>query len=295
MDDTNLVQDLDRPFLEFLERGHVRALFQNIPAEELDDTIANLNFLFAERLRQVRNERYRRRQRWFWIGYVPIPVMFRVRNIQRFILNTFVTIVLGIFKITRILIFIIAILNYFDNFYRIFIIFGEAFTFSDNIFRDLLTFVFRNNVNLILQNKIIQVNRGIIYIDESQSQFKIFKSTIFNVLARNMKISCKNNLNVFATRYKCPDISHLDCHLTTDTLLFKFSDVLLDFFPMMTETGLTSVVVGIFLTYALLGDILCFNVLMFFFFNLLKKVFVYQEVYVASAKIIWKTFGSLIA
>lgn len=291
-------EDLEASFLEFLDQGNLRAVFDNIPAEELDQTIENLNRLFAQRLQQSRYQRRRDNVLSRIVGFIPLPVTFRLRNIHRFLLTLISSLLVITFKVIQIFLILSGLLSYFKDFYRIFIIFGELFTFSDNVVRDLSTFIFRNHQSLLLQNKIIHANKGYFYINDSLSNFQIMKLGLFNIVAESIQLNCHQiDTNPFLDYQKCCQLSRLNCKLNTNSLLFKFANVVLEFFPILSydSSSLTWFVLAIFFTYASLGEVVGFRVLLFFLINLFKRLLSFKDVYIASAQMIWKSFGGLIA
>lgn len=276
--------EFDASVQQFLNQASVRAFFQIRHGDDVDRSIDHLNRLFAERLRETRHQERRRRR------------FFNFRSLQRSFYITVSTLLINTLRVIRTITFVIIVVNYFSNFYRFLLVFGEVFTFSDNIFSDILSYVFRNSQTLYNQHILIKSNRNMVH--DNSTYISTFKSFFINIIAKNLNYHCFITSPSFHTTFRpkkiCIAPELITCGLDSNSLLFKFSFVTQDFFNL-SENSLTSIVVAIFFIYALLGDLLCINVLLFLVVNIMKKAFMYKDVYVASARMIGNTFGKMVA
>ena len=65
----------------------------------------------------------------------------------------------------------------------------------------------------------------------------------------------------------------------TNTLVFKLSSVFQEYFPALGSTGLKLITLWMYISYALIGDIICLNILLFVSYNLINRFMGYKLVF----------------
>ena len=314
----DIFRDLDTSILDVLHRTAMRDLLEDGDHDHTQIPIEALDRLIVERLQGYLAQQ-RREFHLLWIfGVIPLPIInyrtmwqrHRPTSLMRVVLSFLSTALMTILRVTRTILFLVGTISYFHSILRCFTMFSEIVTFSDNIFRDLLTFMFRNSTGLVPRNKIIEVNGGdcLYFATEDTSTWNLLTTTMYNAAAKGIKTQCylvnrcKPIVSTDTFEYllsrQSPSLDLLECTIISDTLPFRFANVFTTFFPYLNLPSyswlLTMSVVSIYLAYAVLGDIVCVNVLVFCYFNIGKILVSYKDVYIGIAKIIWKTFGGLV-
>jgi hypothetical protein len=314
----DIFQDLDTSILDVLRRTAMRDLVEDGNHDHTQMPIEELDRLIVERL-QDHLVQQRREYHLLWIfGVFPFPVInyrtiwqrHRPPSFIRLAVSFLSTVFMTILKVARTILFLVGTISYFHSLLRCFTMFGEIVTFSDNIFRDLLTFMFRNSTGLVTRHKIIGVNGGncLYFATDDTSTWTLLTSTMYNVVAKGIKArchlarSCKpiaaTNTFEYLLFKQSPSLDLLECTIVSNTLPFRFANVFTTFFPYLSLPSyswlLTVCVVSVYLAYAVLGDIVCVNVLFFAYYNIGKLIISYKDVYIGVSKIVWKTFGGLV-
>lgn len=212
-----------------------------------------------------------------WILFIPLPLIkirqfwqdYHVRDyfmtLSAFILNS-------LQRAFRVLVFIMGASFYLHRVLERFFMFGNELTFSKNFFKEVITFILRDNRAVFERLENIKRRDDILAV-ESDSTFVNFISTILNIFVMNLQ-------------YICVTVPHsTKCSASTNSLIYKFHEVL--------GRGDTITVI-VYLLYALIGNLICLNILYLYsvsVLSLLKKYGQYSKKLLA---LVWGSFKLLV-
>lgn len=310
-DQNDIFRELDTDLVEIFNRGQFADLFADVPLQEQNERLDRINELLTSRNIDEYFQKQREREQENADGYVsflwkfglfPLPIFhysrlwrrFGPANIRESLIRLTTIVMTTLVRVVRFSLFIIASSAYLHNILRNLFIFSNLLTFSNNFLRDIITFMFRNDSGLLERRQTIMMgSKGIFYFKEDSdfhtySTWKVATTAAYNWVSSLINMSCvtfrDDGKNV-----------RTECYILEDTLIFKFSRIMSDFFPSMATTesnfswSLTISTVILYLFYALGGDLICLNVLFFWSINMGKQVLHYKDVYAGLGRIVWNT------
>lgn len=315
LDQNDIFRELDTDLVEIFNRGQFADLFTDLPLQEQNERLERINELLTSRnINEYFKKQKEREQEGadryvsiLWkFGLFPLPIFhysrlwrrFGPNNIRESLIRLATIVLTNLMRVIRFSLFIIASSAYFHNILRNLFIFSNLLTFSNNFLRDIITFMFRNYSGLLERHQtIVRGSKGIFYFKEDEdfhtySTWKVATTAAFNWVSSLINMTCVTFSDNGKVKTKC--------NLHEDTLIFRFSRIMSDFFPSMTTTesnfswALTTSTVILYLFYALGGDLICLNVLFFCTVNMGKQFLYYKDVYAGLGRIVWNTLHNII-
>lgn len=315
LDQNDIFRELDTDLVEIFNRGQFADLFTDLPLQEQNERLDRINELLTSRNINEYFQKQREREQegsdsyvsFLWeFGLFPLPIFhysrlwrrFGPNNIQESLIRLTTIVMTTLVRVIRFSLFIIASSAYLHNILRNLFIFSNLLTFSNNFLRDIVTFMFRNDSGLLERHQtIVGGSKGIFYFKDdadfhTYSTWKVATTAAYNWVSSLINMTCvtfSNDGNI-----------KTECDLHEDTLIFRFSRIMSDFFPSMTTTesnfswSLTISTVVLYLFYALGGDLICLNVLFFCTVNMGKQVLHYKDIYAGLGRIVWNTLHNII-
>ncbi|CUM46057.1 uncharacterized protein AC631_05794 [Debaryomyces fabryi] len=313
LDHNNIIRELDTDLVEIFRRGQFADLFADVPLQRQNERLERINELLTARNIDEYFQNRRKREdsgryiSCLWMfGLLPFPIFhfrrlwrrFGTNNVQESLVRLAKIAITTLMRIIRFGLFIIASSAYLHNILRHLFIFSNLLTFSNNFLRDIITFMSRNNSGLLERHQTIAMKeKGIFYFKEdadfqAYSTWDIITTAAYNWVSSLINMNCVSYFS---------DERHFECSISEDSLIFKFSRIMGDFFPSIGGTesnvswSLTISTVVLYLFYALGGDLICLNVLFFFSINMGKRVLHYKDIYAGLGSIVWNTLhGNII-
>lgn len=306
LDHNDIFRELDNDLIEVFRRGQFADLFADIPLQQQNERLDRINELLAARnVDEYFQNRRRREDSGHYIsclwkfGLLPLPIFhfrrlwrrFGPNNIQESLVRIATIAVTTLMRLIRFGLFIIASSAYLHNILRHLFIFSNLLTFSNNFLRDIVTFISRNNSGLLERHQTIAMKqKGIFYFKEDEDFHAYSTWDVINTTAYNW-VSSLINMNCVLFEGE----RDFKCSLYEDSLIFKFSRIVGDFFPSIggkesnVSWSLTISTVVLYLFYALGGDLICLNVLFFLSVNMGKRILHYKDIYANLGRIVWNT------
>ncbi|KAK6201280.1 uncharacterized protein RJT21DRAFT_34212 [Scheffersomyces amazonensis] len=306
----DIFRELDTDLIEIFRRGQQGSLFSGLPAGQHNQRLDTLNEYIIARTDQLSSRRHHERERdlysrslfyFVWIfGLLPLPPLrlhsiwrrYKPTNLKTFIIKLITRILMLCVKVIRFISFIIASSAYLHGILRNLLIFSNFLTFSENFMRDVLTYIIKDSQDILDRHIQVKKHGGDLFYFTNYNDYSLL-DTIKNVLI-NWLAKCISSDCLF---YKQEDHPvDIECSISTNSLIFKFSDVLVAFFPSFSNERMTfylkSSTVMIFVLYALIGDLVCMNIMVFFFYNIGKRVVGYKSVFGNLGAIVYHTLFS---
>ncbi|RCK65123.1 hypothetical protein Cantr_00641 [Candida viswanathii] len=285
----DIFRDLDASLMEILQRGQINRYLDQFPQDERNERISDMH-IAIQRQRELQNQRKYYHINWCWT-YIPFLVIHFDQiwrdmtwlNIQLYVMESVTLAVIMLVRALRFTTFIIGSGIYFQGIVRRLFVFCDVITFSDNFIRDVFTYILKDSPAILERLEVIQYHDGnVMYFlkyDEYNdlSSFQVIRMTYVNLVASMLHADCVITSD------------SATCKLLTNTLVFKFSQVLQDCFPKLGTAGLKFITLIIYLTYAIVGDIICLNVLLFLSYNLLNRFLGYKQVFVGLRNMLWSS------
>ncbi|KAK6457746.1 uncharacterized protein RJT20DRAFT_2292 [Scheffersomyces xylosifermentans] len=288
-DHADIFQNLNVGLLEHL---HTREVERVQLQQAILDSGDNRN-VSRNPNREVRHENY---YYWVWVlGYIPLPGLrygqiwrdYRPRSFGFALYRVLTTISFVLIKVARFTAFIMWARVYLQTLIRNFFFFSNILTFSENFLFDAISFVLRNSPEVIERKKQIVLNNADLFysIDEdNDSLFSVVIPTvIYNWFARSISTT---------QRYENGMVLEID----TDNLVFKFAEVLKNYYPSLADEShswtLSMITIGIYIAYALLGELLCINILTLYMVNWSKWLQSYSGIFFGLKSVLWTSFLS---
>ncbi|CUM63709.1 uncharacterized protein PRCAT00001293001 [Priceomyces carsonii] len=270
-DTTEIFEHLDTGLVELFMRNQQAELFANVPVNEHNRRLDQLNRLLSERrLREHSNNHFIEIRHGY--GGLPFPFI-RWDSLLRDYNPTTMARRLGSFArwIWTNLSFWIAFLFYFlfivNRTIRTIIRIGSMVTFSNNWVRDIHTYLFGNTVLLETYRDLFSHNFDIFYFldgesAQNESNLKIFYNVFLNWLAANLSIDGMHSTDegyIFS--------------INDDTLIFRFSKVFQVYFGLhFNKTTIKLITISAYLFYIAYGIMIfsCFTLM--FNYNVARRV-----------------------
>lgn len=285
----DIFRDLDASLMEIFQRGQFNRYLDQFPQDERNERISDMH-IAIQRQRELQNQRKYYHINWK-LTYIPLFVIhfdaiwrdLTWRNIRNFIMESVTLAVIMLVRALRFTTFIIGSGIYFQGIVRRLFVFCDVITFSDNFIRDVFTYILKDSPAILERLEVIDFHHGnLLYFlkyDEYNdlSSFQIMKMTYVNLTASMLRAECISTSESST------------CKLLTNTLVFKFSDVLQQYYPTLGKTILRFITLSIYMTYAIVGDIICLNILLFLSYNLLNRFLGYKQVFSGLRNILWNS------
>lgn len=247
-DINDIFQDLDTDLIEMLQRGQQANLFRDIPVEEHDNRINQLNRIFISRNNlQSRYQRSPHSHEYFYIYWafdkIPIPCLnlylgwmfLRTLELKQNLIRIFKFITFFIIKFFRMVPFIYLAYAYLKDLFLLVFHVSNLITFSDNFLKDAMAYMMVSNKSLV---KRFDTNdtEVLYYMDDitettfnEMSWGSIFKTILYNYVVRFISISCGS--------FTSKEGEFNYCKFDNNTLIFKFSDSILKSFPFLLHSN----------------------------------------------------------
>ncbi|CAH6719774.1 hypothetical protein CLIB1444_02S16204 [[Candida] jaroonii] len=212
-----------------------------------------------------------------WILFIPLPLI-KIRQFWhdyslREYLVTFTALVLtALQRAFRVMVFIMGASFYLHRVLERFFMFGNELTFSRNFFKEVITFILRDNRALFERLENVKV-KGDVVSTESDSTLTNFVSTILNLLVMNLNYICIS----VPGKTKCSADDH--------SLIYKFHEVI--------GHGDT-ITITVYLLYALIGNLICLNILYLYSVSMLGSLKKYGQYSKKLLVLVWGSFKQLI-
>lgn len=258
----------------------------------------------GQRLRELQRETERRRRikeqnriaKVIWVyGVLPLPVVYYSRIYQRFrggraqeYLLRFVQFVsVWLMKLMRAITVLIIASGWFRQIFNMFMAHASAVTYSDNFLKDIFTFILRDHSAALLDRKAMwgpQPPPWLLY--HTLHQF------VLDVLARMLSADCAYALSPLRDQ---PVTDKNWCKINKNSLIFKLAEILEVKFPalqLLSPWVLTTVTVVVYLTYGIVGQYVCLNVLSAHFTNIGFRSLPFFKFVGKLAKLMWSTPGN---
>ncbi|CAK7905541.1 hypothetical protein CAAN1_29S00474 [[Candida] anglica] len=242
----------------------VQQLFRNVSPEERNIWLDQLNDLLA----QARRDQSRRKRKTFrleWWYKIPFPIINFKRLYQKIdftvLLMVFTMITRYLIIIMRVLTFMVVIGPYLYHLFNVFATLFNLVSFSSNFASDVSSFCARGRPALLeLRTKMfISGNESAI----SWIYYLIDNNEIPSLISWNFIKLVYNSLEASLLPVTClSDGIHASCYLSESSLIYKFSDVIVEHFNIPADSywvhPLTMIV---YLTYLFSAFWLCSTIL----------------------------------
>lgn len=292
----DIFQNLDRDLMDIFQEQQLAAFFRTVPLERHDERLNQLNQLIGRSHRLQTNDNHESPNRyvklvWF-LNFIPLPVV-KYRRIWRDVngvqaawrLLTFV--IINITRIFRFAMFLVGSSFYLQRIARTLFLFGNEITFSTNFFNDVLTYLLRYNTWIFHRFEVIQTN-GIRFSLGLDGQLTIgsfiefVKRFFIHTLILQIRSVCENSNG------------EVTCGADDSSLIFKFDQIFRSKLPNLNENYLTLLVVTIYLSYALIGNMICMNISYLYSVNIFNRFMKYSGYYSGLFRAVWKASADLI-
>lgn len=292
--DVDIFRNLDRDLLDLFQEQRFAAFFRGIPAEGHNERLNQLNELIR-RTQDLQTQPQEPNQYvkliWF-LNFIPLPVvkyrrLWRDFNGAQIIWRLLTIMVINVTRIFRFAMFLVGSSFYLQRIARTLFMFGNELTFSANFFKDIFTYLLRYNTALferyeIIQTKGIRFSLGLDGQLTLGSFFEFLKRFVIHTFILQIKSVCQNQNG------------EVTCGADDTSLIFKFDSIMRAKLPHLSENYLTLLVVSIYLTYALVGNLICMNIFYLYSLNIFNRFVKYSSYYTGLFRAIWKASGDLI-
>ncbi|EGW31025.1 uncharacterized protein SPAPADRAFT_142568 [Spathaspora passalidarum NRRL Y-27907] len=299
MDGTpDIFATLDTSLLEIFQRGQLVDHLRNLPPEEQARRLQELSRALRDNQPHTFDSITTTEVKYFyfiWLWKIPLLVVnftqiwrdMTVANVLDFTFDTITKVIMFTLRVVRFTVFMVTSFIYFHRIIRIFFVFCDVMTFSNHFMRDAFTYIFQNSLEMLKRHEIIMKNDGnVLYFlqytnSTEMSSFNVLHAAIYNTLSATLVTTCMNK------------DGKVSCRLDTDSLIFKLSDVITTHYPSLnSSTGsilLKILTILLYMTYAIIGDIICINIWFFCMYNFLDRAVKYKQMFINLRGIIWKS------
>ncbi|CAX41629.1 conserved hypothetical protein [Candida dubliniensis CD36] len=310
--DIDIFRDLDASFIELFHRAQLQTHLEHLPPTEREE---QLNNLLSQR--DLLNSHHHQQTQYYhihWIfSYVPFIILnfdqiwrdFSWRAFWARTVDVVTSAMIMAVRALRFTTFIIGSGVYFQGVVRRLFVFCDVITFSDNFIRDMFTYILRDSQDILDQCILLERHsRNVFYFlqyDEYNdlSSLQVLQLAYRNLLASLINVECityspNSTGTTTTTSSSSSTATTTSCKILTDTLVFKLSSVFQDFFPALGSTGLKLITLWIYISYALIGDIVCLNILLFVSYNLINRFMGYKQMFQGLKDILWNSLFKFI-
>lgn len=328
-DIVDIFQDLDTDLIEIFYRGQQAQLFQDIPPDEHDARIQQINQILMSSLRQPRARAYSTRNHNLYFGLlyiywargkIPLPCIHLVLAwnyinslpIRRTLTRTIKFMTWLLVKVLQVLPWLYVTSCFLRDSLTIVFRISNIFTFSDNFLRDAITYVAKDYPHMLRRCEVIHGYNDFFYfmnnsrIYDQMSFLAVIKTIVYNYLCQSMLTTCMTGMGHGGLfEY---GISFTSCKLNQDSLIFKFHNATVNAFPSLNETTtinsnievassfkyhlLKAMTVIIYLTYAVGGNLFALNVLAIVSLALIRIVKKYSQFHKEMGIAVWNACKS---
>ena len=313
--DIDIFRDLDASFMEIFHRTQLQRYLEHLPPGEREQQLNNImaqgDLYLSQQQQQQQQPRY---YHVHWIfSHIPFIIlnfdqMWRDFSWRAFWARTIDAITSAVIMTVRALRFTTFIIGsgvYFQGVVRRLFVFCDVITFSDNFIRDMFTYILRDSKDILDQCVLLERHlRNVFYFlqyDEysNLSSFQVIKLAYQNLLASLINVECityapNSTGSTTTTTSSSSSATTTSCKILTNTLVFKLSSVFQEYFPALGSTGLKLITLWMYISYALIGDIICLNILLFVSYNLINRFMGYKQVFQGFRDILWNSLFNFI-
>ncbi|KAI5956248.1 hypothetical protein KGF54_000723 [Candida jiufengensis] len=304
----DIFQNLDMPLLEVFQRGQINNYLDSLSIEDRTDTIEAIHRVMRNHNQQQQQSQQQPSQanrtthinnylRIRWFKFLPIFLLnysviwsnLTLENIKHFIKLSITKLFFLLAQSLRMVFFLIMIQSYFHGLINMIFAFCDVLTFSDNFLKDLVTFLVDNNQYILKchENLVAHGNDLFYFFDlkeyETNSVLENFQFLVLNYLSSFLMTDCVNSKG------------NVVCKPIKNTLIFKLYDAVYQSFPNSSKLSLKYLTMMIYLSYALIGNVICINILMFFVYNFMNKLFGYTQFIKNMKDVVKSTFIQYLA
>lgn len=293
----DIFRHLDTSMLEIFQNGSLNDYLNNLSPEEREQTVGAINRLMQRDAERQANSWHRYYEIKWYFNYIPLITIhysliwqaMTFTNLVYMVRASIIKITNAMVKMVRLTFFLITIQSYFRTLINIVFSFCDVITFSDNFLMDLFTYVLQDNKSMMRIHEELRVHKFDLQYFADMPEYKnlsVFQQIVFtikNLLASMLMTSC--------TRAG----DDVRCHIYTNTLIFKMLEAVSKTYPQNTKLSIMIMTVLIYLIYAILGNIICINIFLFFGSNLANRIIGYSQIVKNLSNAIWSTlFGHVL-
>lgn len=241
---------------------------------------------FVRMFQQQRNERI---VKLYWLfGFFPLPNVnysllwqrHRPADLVRSSMRLFLAISAAAVRLSRLFVYGIAVFQWLRDILQAVLIYSSMVTFSPNFFVDIETYVFRDTQALLQPRNgtsnwldTLPINDGNVF------DWNLWTMILRDMVSSTVRIQCT----------KAEDASKT-CVIDRNSLIFRFSDVIALHFPIfdrLPSPVLTILVVLLYLVYGFAGQMISFNVLIYYMMQLFSRFNGMITIITGVGKIVW--------
>ncbi|KAI5949125.1 hypothetical protein KGF57_004955 [Candida theae] len=305
----DIFAQLDTALLDIFHQNHtIQHDFNSLPEHERQRVLDEMeDYVRQSSLNSTRHGRIRRNPRtirrfyeitWYWT-YLPLFTIrfdrifqqLTMSNFQRAVTNAAFYLVNMIQAGLRSLIFLFVLQTYLHNVTNMIFVFSNIITFSSNFIKDGFTYCFQDRADILHDHALLATHNYDCFYYLNLPQYA--NASIW----KHAELIFKNH-RAYLLRTSCviaKDGAPSNCHLITDSLVYKFSDAIAKSCPSLSTSIVRLCTVGIYLVYAMLGNFVCLNILFFLSYNIMRRIAGYANIVKNLSQVIGSTFVEYIA
>lgn len=271
----DIFDTLDASFSDVFTVSQLRELRRMARIHNLRSATDLLNFL-----REQHDHRLFR-MRWIW-DIIPVPsinlALLRRHHSARTVAISIVSLAQAALILTKRL--IVAAGYYFCLMFVIQTVVNQIsiFVFSENFLVDISTYMLRNYPLLMDARRSIALGDIDSYVDfDNASLWQMFKAVASAFLSMAIRVRCEKNAKDEITT----------CDIDTNSLIFKFSDILRSYLPPLPSPLHTAAVVIFYVTYGLAAQLITTNMCAHYGYFLVCRVFRPCKFMIRLGKLLW--------
>lgn len=287
---------LDTDFIELFHHGQLADLFEGVPPDQHEHRIQQLNEVITANLRAYRRRRAREagfiHLHWLF-GIFPLPLVnyrliwrqYGPPNIREILWNIANQMTHLFLRLVQFGGFLIVSSAYLQTMLRHVFVYSNMLTYSENFFRDFVTFILRNNKGL-LAHKAEMHRQGadlVLFLQQQEwnGSFRWLFLALYSSLALFIQAECR----------KDPDLGKTLCVVQKDNLVFRFANIVGERARFSDLWQLTAATAALYLFYALGGDVICINISWLYVRNIVRRLLPYKDVAYGVMMILYKTLS----
>lgn len=286
IDNFDIFRDLDIDLMDVFTRSQRSELRRMARMHNLRTTAD-----FVRMFQQQRNERI---LDLYWLfGFFPLPKVnygllwrrHRPADLVRSGMRLIIAIAAGAVRISRLFVYGIAVFQWLKDILQWIFIYGSMVTFSTNFFVDIGTYIFRDNVDILYWRGNSNWATNLLRAHGAMLDLGLWNQVVYDMVSSTVRRIC---LDDGVTRR---------CYLDKDSLIFRFSDVIVLHFPIferLPSLVLTTTVVLLYLMYGFAGQLISFNVIFYFIMQIVFRFEGISKIIFGVGKILWHNGAELI-
>ncbi|ODV78657.1 uncharacterized protein CANTADRAFT_7008 [Suhomyces tanzawaensis NRRL Y-17324] len=269
----DIFEHLDVGIGELLYNRHADELLGNNDPREQLRRLERLNQLIQERRRQEAARLFRSYWGVVYVGdYVPLPTFQYGRfwteyvpQMRRATMQSFVTAVELMIRMMRIMLFVTTLSVYLQHAFGFF----KIISFGNNFIYETISYVYQDSPAFI--------NRCVLMRRHGMDITLVLLNEYADSLAWALLVEIPELMIALAIQLAChyPEGEPVTCQVLGTGLLFRFSNVLEQYFvslKSMPRWYLKLLSLVVFYAFLIARAVVCLNVCLFFFINLLKRL-----------------------